>query len=490
MLIVTVVYTYVEIEVAVENECINQRRKGIFVIHPFSIFRSYYITFMVVLIFMNLLGIPMEISYMNGYRGIGWGGFNVFSDTMFLIDIGLNFRTGIVPEYSETAVLELSQIRQNYLQGWFVADVITSFPVGCIVFFVNLYYISAHSAADTASMSSLLTFLKILSLVRLLRVSRLMRFLNEAEQVTNSDREISRVFFRVLSLFMVIFLLCHWNSCIQYFVPMLEAFPLDCWLQRENLMNATVVEKYTVGVFRAFSHMTATSYGSSGLPTNEVELWVVVSSMMAGAIMYTFLVANTVTLMTEADISSWTFISKNNHLKGYMKEMRLPRDLCTRVNNYFKSRYGGKWYDEEEIMNWVSSSLKEEILMIMCSHLVKKVPIFRNCSESIINTILLELQFEVFQEGDIIMKPNNPCDRMFFIEQGHVILHRDSMKMELEDGDYFGEICLLTRGYNLEGAYAQSTCQLFSLSVEKFYQVLEDYPEFMKDLEIAVGSKL
>ncbi|XP_026883747.2 potassium/sodium hyperpolarization-activated cyclic nucleotide-gated channel 1 [Electrophorus electricus] len=477
-------------EVAVEIECIKQRKRGLFVIHPFSTFRSYYITCMVVVIFMNLIGIPMEISYLNGHRGVGWGGFNVFSDTLFLIDIGLNFRTGIVTEDSEAAVLDIKCIRQMYLKGWFIADVITSFPVGCIVFVVNMHYYSEYSSETSSAMASLLTFLKILSLVRLLRVSRLVRFLNEAEQVTNSDHEMARVLFRVMSVFMVIFLLCHWNGCVQYFVPMLKAFPIDCWIQRENLMNATVIEKYTVGVFRALSHMTATSYGASGLPTNEVELWIVVTSMVSGAIMYTFLVANTVTLMTEADITSWTYISKNNHLKGYMKEIKLPKDLCTRINSYFKTRYGGKWYDEKEVLNWVSSSLREEILMIMCSHLVRKVPIFRNCNEIIMSTVLLQLQYEVFQEGDVIMYPDTPCDRMFFIEHGHVILQRNSFKRELDDGDYFGEICLLTRGNNLDRVYAQSACYLFSLSVERFYQILEDYPELMKDLERAVGPKL
>jgi hypothetical protein len=35
---------------------------------------------------------------------------------------------------------------------------------------------------------------------------------------------------------MMMFLLCHWNGCIQYFVPMLEEFPSDCWVRREKLM--------------------------------------------------------------------------------------------------------------------------------------------------------------------------------------------------------------------------------------------------------------
>lgn len=57
-----------------------------------------------------------------------------------------------------------------------------------------------------------------------------------SRQVSNANLEVVRLFFRILSLFMMIFLLCHWNGCIQYFVPMLEEFPSDCWVRKENLM--------------------------------------------------------------------------------------------------------------------------------------------------------------------------------------------------------------------------------------------------------------
>ncbi|XP_066542021.1 potassium/sodium hyperpolarization-activated cyclic nucleotide-gated channel 1-like [Hoplias malabaricus] len=256
-------------EVAVEKECIRQRERGVFVIHPFSIFRSYYIMCMVAITFLNLIGIPIEIAFLDGQTGVGWEGFNVFSDTLFLIDVGLNFRMGIISENSEAAILDLKCIRQNYLKSWFIPDMIAAFPVGYIILVADLKYHSDSASSKANKMVRILMFVRILSLVRLLRVSRLVRFFNEVEKVSNANLEVVQVFFRILSLFMMIFLLCHWNGCVQYFVPMLEEFPSDCWVRRENLMNATVGEKYSFGVFRALSHMTAISYGSSETPTSN-----------------------------------------------------------------------------------------------------------------------------------------------------------------------------------------------------------------------------
>lgn len=74
----------------------------------------------------------------------------------------------------------------------------------------------------------------------------------------------------------------------------------------------------------------------------------------------------------------------------------------------------------------------------MCSDHVRKVPIFRNRDINFINAILLELLYEVFQAGDIIIQQNAPGDRMFFIEHGQVLVENEFFQRELCDGDYFG----------------------------------------------------
>uniref|UniRef100_A0A8C1SV17 Hyperpolarization activated cyclic nucleotide-gated potassium channel 5 n=1 Tax=Cyprinus carpio TaxID=7962 RepID=A0A8C1SV17_CYPCA len=476
-------------EIAVEKECVRQKEGGVLVIHPFSRLRSYYIMCMVVITFLNLIGIPMEIAFLDGNSGVGWEGFNVFSDTLFLIDVGLNFRMGIINEDSEGAILDLKSIRQQYLKSWFIPDMVAALPVGYILLIADLQYHSDSPSSRASKMMRILMFVRILSLVRLLRVSRLVRFFNEVERVSNANLEVVRVFLRILSLFMMIFLLCHWNGCIQYFVPMLEEFPSDCWVRRENLMNATVGEKYSFGVFRALSHMTAISYGSSETPTNEAELWIVMTSIVSGALMYTVMVANTAAMMTDVDITARAYKNKMNHMEDYMTFMKLPKALRMRINNFFQARYEGKWYDEKDVLKWVSSSLREEILMSMCSAHVRKVPFFRNCDINFINAVLLELQYEVYQEGDIIIRQNIPGDRMFFIEHGQVLVENEFFQRELCDGDCFGEACLLTKGRCLATVQALTICQLFSLSVDSFHSVLKDYPDIRRDLETIQQDK-
>ncbi len=114
---------------------------------------------MVAITFLNLIGIPMEIAFLDGNSGVGWEGFNVFSDTLFLIDVGLNFRMGIIKEDSQVrisaldipnitllkfiqriflyvtqgAIMDLKSIRQQYIKSWFIPDMVAAFPVGYIL---------------------------------------------------------------------------------------------------------------------------------------------------------------------------------------------------------------------------------------------------------------------------------------------------------------------------------------------------------------------
>lgn len=74
----------------------------------------------------------------------------------------------------------------------------------------------------------------------------------------------------------------------------------------------------------------------------------------------------------------------------------------------------------------------------MCSRLLRKVPMFQTRDENFINAILQKLDYEVFQEGDVIVRQNVPGDRMFFIDHGQVLVETDSYERELCDGDFFG----------------------------------------------------
>lgn len=55
-----------------------------------------------------------------------------------------------------------------------------------------------------------------------------------------------------------------------------------------------------------------------------------------------------------------------SRLEHYMTFMKLPPELQLRINNYYQARYGGKWFHEKDVMDTVSSALKEVQLRFIC----------------------------------------------------------------------------------------------------------------------------
>lgn len=161
----------------------RQEQKGKGVIHPFSTFRWYWDILLIAFISMHVILLPVSISFLSDDLSLHWLVLNGISDSIFLIDIFLNFKTGIVdPNNQEEVILDKKIISRKYLRGWFLIDLLSSLPFDYAYFIV-----SSSSAQQTLIKASralrILKLAKLLSLLRLLRVSRLVRYIKRFEEV-------------------------------------------------------------------------------------------------------------------------------------------------------------------------------------------------------------------------------------------------------------------------------------------------------------------
>lgn len=136
---------------------------------------------MLIMMMGNLIIIPVGITFFSEQTTTTWLVFNVASDTIFLVDLVMNFRTGIVNEESSEIILDPKVIKMNYLKSWFVVDFLSSIPVDYIFLIVEKGFDS--EVYKTARALRIVRFTKILSLLRLLRLSRLIRYIHQWEEV-------------------------------------------------------------------------------------------------------------------------------------------------------------------------------------------------------------------------------------------------------------------------------------------------------------------
>lgn len=57
-------------------------------------------------------------------------------------------------------------------------------------------------------------------------------------------------------------------------------------------------------------------------------------------------------------------------VEEYMAYRKLPRDLRTRITDYFEHRYQGKFFDEDNILSELSERLREVTYITFISLLV------------------------------------------------------------------------------------------------------------------------
>ena len=46
---------------------------------------------------------------------------------------------------------------------------------------------------------------------------------------------------RIVNLIGMMLLLCHWDGCLQFLVPMLQDFPQDCWVSKNKMVVSSAL---------------------------------------------------------------------------------------------------------------------------------------------------------------------------------------------------------------------------------------------------------
>uniref|UniRef100_A0A8D3AG12 Hyperpolarization activated cyclic nucleotide-gated potassium channel 4l n=1 Tax=Scophthalmus maximus TaxID=52904 RepID=A0A8D3AG12_SCOMX len=475
-------------ERAVEHERERVKSAGFWIIHPYSDFRFYWDLTMLLLMVGNLIIIPVGITFFKDEHTPPWIVFNVVSDTFFLMDLVLNFRTGIVKEDNTEIILDPQQIKIKYLKSWFVVDFISSIPVDYIFLIVETRIDSDFY--KTARALRIVRFTKILSLLRLLRLSRLIRYIHQWEEVFHMTYDLASAMVRIMNLIGMMLLLCHWDGCLQFLVPMLQDFPPDCWVTRNKMVNDTWGQQYSYALFKAMSHMLCIGYGLYP-PIGMADVWLTILSMIVGATCFAMFVGHATALIQSLDSSRRQYQEKYKQVEQYMSFHKLPADMRQRIHDYYEHRYQGKMFDEESILEELNEPLREEIINFNCRKLVASMPLFANADPNFVTSMLTKLRFEVFQPGDYIIREGTIGKKMYFIQHGVVsVITKSSKDTKLSDGSYFGEICLLTRGRRTASVRADNYCRLYSLSVDNFNEVLEEYPMMRRAFETVALDRL
>ena len=105
------------------------------IMHPYSKFRFVWDILTVSIIISTLVTIPLEFSLFNNTSKPGFVYFKAFTDVWFMLDIMLQFCTGVIAKNDRGFVcMDPAEIRAAYLKSWFVLDLLATVPFDMIAY--------------------------------------------------------------------------------------------------------------------------------------------------------------------------------------------------------------------------------------------------------------------------------------------------------------------------------------------------------------------
>ncbi|XP_078503040.1 potassium/sodium hyperpolarization-activated cyclic nucleotide-gated channel 1-like isoform X3 [Lissotriton helveticus] len=410
------------------------KEAGKFLIHPYSSFRSYWLLATSILTVFNVLITPFGVAFFPDYvlLSADWIGFSICSDVVFLLDIILNFFTSFMKDNKQS--LEPKEVKLNYLKTWFILDLLGIIPLDYLLI---IDYSTPFARFDDSSTLERLPAYRVMSMLRLIRVSKLVRYADYLEVVLDFSRWGLTGYMPLVYSCLMMILIWHWSSCCQFLIQRISYFPENSWVHEMVALNSTMEHQYVSSLFRTLSHVVTIGYATLFLPAGVQELWLTSVSMLTLTALY---------VSTLSRITAVAFASYG----------------CTRL---YKAK---------------------EVLFHNCHYLVRSVPWFKDAN--IINAIIGELKFEVFQKDDIIFRNGSIGKKMYLIDAGVILLDDSSTLISISKGDYFGEYSLLDDRKRTCTAKAFTACRLYALSLESFKKVQDQYPRLIDDVNEAISE--
>ena len=371
-------------------------------------------------------------------------------------------------------VMEPKKIMKKYIRhGTFLPDLLGSLPTDIV--FIKTWQENIVTR-------------ELVSLICLLRAFSFNSYMIKIARTYNIKMALYEVCIVILRL-MIGF---QWQSCFYWILPIamtsmyLPKQPSeDYWINEFNLWEESDSSQYLHSLLRSISIFLSAGFIHEK-PKTSADLSLVILFQIVG----TSVIWNIITRVNQyykgANSSKIKYQNIIAEVKQYMKRRQLPYLTQCRIINYYEFYFKYQYFCEAEILNSLSSHMRQEIGMHTCRKLVENVTFFNNLPLLLITRIVDILKSEIFLPNDVIVRVNESGDCMYFIASGTVAIYTSTGKevCHLEDGAHFGEIALvMVNERRVASVVAVEICELYRLDRADFARTIHPYPMLWEQIK-------
>ncbi|XP_021297680.1 cyclic nucleotide-gated ion channel 2 [Herrania umbratica] len=182
----------------------------------------------------------------------------------------------------------------------------------------------------------------------------------------------------------------------------------------------SVVVKILYPIF--WGLMTLSTFGNDLEPTSHwLEVMFSICIVLAGLLLFTLLIGNIQVFLHAVMAKKRKMQLRCRDMEWWMKRRQLPSRLRQRVRHFERQKWatlGGE--DEMELIKDLPEGLRRDIKRYLCLDLIKKVPLFHNLDDLILDNICDRVKPLVFSKDEKIIREGDPVQRMVFIVRGRI----------------------------------------------------------------------
>ncbi|XP_031402749.1 protein CNGC15b-like isoform X2 [Punica granatum] len=406
------------------------------------------------------IGIPLEVT-LTIVRSI--------TDIFYMIQIFIKFRTAYVAPSSRVfgrgeLVIGSSKITARYLRTGFFIDLIAALPLPQLLIWIIIPNLKGSSITNT---KNVLRFIIIFQyLPRLFLIYPLSSQIIKAHGVVTETAWAGAAY--NLTLYMLAshvlgacwYLLsierqeACWRSVCDHYKPTCEYSFFDCqsldnprraaWLQLSNVSSlcSPTNKYYQFGIYGDALNQDVTSssffhkyfyclwWGLKNLSSlgqslytstfvGEISFAIIIAIL--GLVLFALLIGNMQRYLQSTTLRLEEWRIKRNDIEQWMHHRQLPLELREAVRRYDQYKWvATRGVDEESLLRGLPMELRRDVKRHLCFDLVRRVPLFEQMDERMLDAICERLKPALCTERTILVREGDPVNEMLFIIRGHL----------------------------------------------------------------------
>ncbi|PWA47053.1 cyclic nucleotide gated channel 8 [Artemisia annua] len=422
-------------------------------------------------------------------------------DCIYLIRIGLQFRTAYIAPSSRVfgrgeLVIDPAQIARRYMRRYFVVDLLSVLPLPQVEIVVWRFLHKSHGSGVMGTKRILLLIVIVQYIPRSFRILPLFSELKKTVGVITETAWAGAAYYlvwfvlagHIFGAFWYLLAVerkstCWEQACINdnkceidyLYCGHKNTDGYKAWTEvRKATLDEHCVENEAYGEFDYGIYLQAVqsqvdssenfiskycyclwwglrnlSTLGQGLETSTYAKEIIFSIIIAisGLILFALLIGNMQTYLQSLSVRLEEMRIKRRDSEQWMHHRLLPQELKERVRRYDQYKWvETRGVDEESLVQSLPKDLRRDIKRHLCLNLVKRVPLFANMDERLLDAICERLKPSLYTETTYVLREGDPVDEMLFIIRGRL----ESVTTDggrsgffnrgfLKEGDFCGE---------------------------------------------------